>query len=430
MRRRPDSFSNSQVRLASLACCVHLALGTAVAQEVDDRVTETLEKARPALLAHLRTAQRGPLALLTLAAVHDGVPQDDPIFARAIERLQKQRLTGTYELALRLMVLQDAPWFPDRMARARSDLRALLRNWKNGGFTYPESRGDRNWDLSNTQYGALGLRAARSLDLAIPAVVWRQLADTISGAQADDGGFGYGPTTRRLTYASMTVAGIGVLEICREAMGDGEASRALAPRIRRGWRWLDDHVLEIGDVRTRQSFYFHYGLERAGILSDVDEVGGRNWYEWGAEMFVREQLEAGGWRTRGHGSDLGFAQPDAGLGTPVDTAFAVLFLRRKFPRSVVPITARRAVTLASLAENAGEDDIVAAARLAVAQGSAGMRSVLDAMRSDVVPRRKAAARALAHLCEEPIRYNPYRDAAHNRDAIARAEAWLAANPHR
>ena len=81
---------------------------------LDSRVRAALEKSRPTLLGHLEVAAGGPLALLCLAGVHDELSLDDPVFAKALERLAKTNLTSTYALGVRLMVMADLPNFPNR----------------------------------------------------------------------------------------------------------------------------------------------------------------------------------------------------------------------------------------------------------------------------------------------------------------------------
>ena len=81
---------------------------------------------------------------------------------RALARLGKAKPKQTYDIALRLLVLEACPVFPDREKLAKKDLSSLLANRSTqGAFQYYERPS--TWDLSNTQYGALGLRAAAAM---------------------------------------------------------------------------------------------------------------------------------------------------------------------------------------------------------------------------------------------------------------------------
>src|SRR5690606_32238484 len=139
-------------------------------------INDALDMARPALVAHLKDAcksstRAGELSLLVLAALHDGMPVDDPVLAKAIEKLAKAKPRQTYDLALRLIVLEACPTFPHRMAVAKQDTEALLDHRCDEG-TFQYEAHPSTWDLSNTQYGALGLRAAWSMGIKVPKAVW------------------------------------------------------------------------------------------------------------------------------------------------------------------------------------------------------------------------------------------------------------------
>ena len=48
---------------------------------------------------------------------------------------------------------------------------------RNGGFGYRS--GANGWDLSNTQYAVLGLRAAQAIGVEIDRAVWAKVASCI-----------------------------------------------------------------------------------------------------------------------------------------------------------------------------------------------------------------------------------------------------------
>ena len=151
-------------RLLLLPIVAFAAALPAQSPVLQQQIQAALTQARPALTAHLKAAVRGAtrpgeLALLVLAGIHDGVPASDPALGKAIERLAKARPSQTYDIALRLVVLDACPTFPDRMEIAKDDLKALISHRSDeGAFQY--RKWPSTWDLSNTQYGALGLRAA------------------------------------------------------------------------------------------------------------------------------------------------------------------------------------------------------------------------------------------------------------------------------
>ena len=416
--------------LAGTAAACLLA-GIATGQDtLQERINRALDGARPALLAHLQAAsdpsQRpGALALVVLASVHDGLDLQNEIFAKAVKRLAKADPQETYDLALRLLVLEAFAAFPEREALAQADAKELLKHrHADGMFGYSSSPG--GWDLSNTQYGALGLRAARGLGIKIERLVWQRLADTLGAQQDSYGGFGYGRSNSGFdAYASMTAAGIAVLAICRQALdASGNAPKSLDTRIERGWQWFARNADAIGSKKERWSYYFHYGLERAAILCDVAKVGPHDWYEKGASMLVDEQLPGGGWRSTTDGFPGGHLS--GGRGDLVPTSFAVLFLRRKFQKTVGPIT-ERVVVLANIGPLSKQPDVDACAAELVRRGKPAMPEVLNALRSEIEPQRRAAAAALQGIAGEVFGFDAGKDVATNRDAVRKAELWFLKN---
>ncbi len=393
-----------------------------------ERVAQALDDARPALLAHLaettaHPGRAGELALVLLAATHDGVDPKDKRFATAVERLAAADAGGTYDLALRLMVMEAVPDFPDRRVLAAADAKALLAcRDRNGAFGYSANRG--RWDLSNTQYGALGLRAAVAIGVPVERSVWSRLASAIGDEQDTYGGWDY-EQGDGAAYASMTAAGIAVMAICQQQLAAaGDAPNWIDQKLARGWQWFARNEKAIGDPGIRSSYYFHYGLERAAILCDVQKVGETDWYAVGATMLCDEQESGGGWTSgvdHGGGSHL-----TKGRGDMVPTAFAILFLRRKFQKVAGPITPR-VVVFANLGSASKPEDVDACAKGLIARGKAALPEVLHHLRSEVRTQRQAAAQALRGLAGQDFGYDPAQDPLHSRAPIHAAELWYLRN---
>jgi hypothetical protein len=68
------------------------------------------------------------------------------------------------------------------------------------------------------------------------------------------------------------------------------------------------HADGVGDL------YFLWSVERVGVLYNLDTIGGENWHAWGVEILLRMQNSEGWW--------------DQQHGRPIDTCFALLFLKR------------------------------------------------------------------------------------------------------
>ncbi len=392
--------------------------------ELEQKVQAALKRARPVLIKHLGQPRQGVRALFCLAALHDGVPTDNKAFVHAVRRLSNVRFIGTYETAIRLMVMAEHPAFPRRDKVLRVDVKTLLRNRVAGGFTYP-GRSRNSWcDLSNTQYAALGLRAAAAMGHEIDKKIWLQMLEATLKGQHVTGGFGYSISHRRKKpYSSMTVAAIAVLQICKQHLSKEDVKEfELDKMLAHAWDWMMINAHDIGSYQALSTLYFHYGLERAAILSDTKKVGSVDWYRRGAEMLVAMQGRHGGW------SSSWEIRPGAlqGPGSPVDTAFAILFLRRQF-KKVLPKTHLTVLTLGVQATEAG---IQSAAQRAIKRGLAAVPDVLKAMRSDILPRRRAAGLAILGISGKDFGYDPMKAVADSADSIKAAELWWLRNPAR
>ncbi|MBI5363788.1 MAG: terpene cyclase/mutase family protein [Planctomycetes bacterium] len=267
----------------------------------------------------------GLRALTAYTLVKSGVSPKHGVVERLIARLSFDASGGTYDRACTLLALQaiDAAGSRDWIAELAREL--VESQERAGDWGYPGGG-----DLSNTQYAALGLRAAQVSGVDVPPRVWSRLARAVLAYRTGDGGFGYAAGAREAT-GSMTTAGIGVLAICetelaRARMLDGELEREL-PRARAaGWRWLDEHFsVETNPPGGPWLHYYLYGLERAGALAGVERIGDHGWYTEGARVLLDTQDGAGEW----HGT---FEREG--------TLFALLFLRRAThahaPRTVEP----------------------------------------------------------------------------------------------
>lgn len=266
---------------------------------------------------HTYPYRNGQTALSLYALRKSGVPASHPACQRAVAYLKARRPVRTYSAACQLMALEsmhDETLLPQIEAVAE-----LLLEWREGGYAYPDS----HIDLSNTQYGALGLRAAARAGVKIRDRVWIELAEHTLTYQSQDGGFGYLPGGA--PTGSMTSAGLTVFGLAREALADRGIPKRLDSTLRRateeGLDWLARHWsvernTNAGEAAAKRWHpYFLYGLERVGGLLALERIGGFDWYSEGARLLVRSQGGEGNWSTA-------YGEPEP------NTAFALLFLER------------------------------------------------------------------------------------------------------
>ena len=383
------------------------------------KVERALDKVRPVLAAQVKGAQQGPLALGCLAMVHHGFTMDDKVFADCLERLSKSKLSQTYDLSLRLMVMAQLREYPLRVQAAKADTKELLLRQTDGGFAYRRVDTKAKWDLSNTQYAALGMRAAVSLGVKIPSKRWVSLAKAVMKMDNYRSGFSYRPDGKDAT-PSMTVAGIAVLQICYQHLNHTSLTRKRIPEaLRRAWSYMNGKRATIGGgADTMRNFYYHYGIERAAILSDKEKIAGLSWYPTGAKMFLKQQLPGGAWGLETAG------KPRTKLaGDVVNTAFAVLFLRRQFQKKLTGPSTPAGVLTRDLPAQSADAAVAATVAREIARGYHAVPDLILAMRSPILARRKVVAKALPRITGRFLSYSPYRTRQQSEAVIREAEAW-------
>lgn len=285
------------------------------------------------------------LALYTLLKCK--VPRDHPAVRRAAAFLLENPPRQTYELATVLMALGSLgdPSHRDFMEELLDQLLEFQ------GARSVDGEDDALWtypyhgeiaDLSNTQYAALGLRAAHRAGLRVPPRVWTSMTKGVLRYQEEPWEVEPVITDRRSTSSitriagfpyrvggvatsSMTTAGLGILGVCKEALGDFPAGqrRKVFNARRQALAWLAHNFTVEANVGGNEHwlYYYIYGLERVGALWDIDHIGPHDWYWEGAKLLISRQVGDGSWSTQA-GLDSNWASSES------DTCFALLFLAR------------------------------------------------------------------------------------------------------
>ena len=124
-------------------------------------------------------------------------------------------------------------------------------------------------DYSCTQYAALGLKAAEESGVRIPQEVWETMVKGVADGQCADGGWHYGPGGSR-GYGSMTVAGFATYLIACHYAGSTPDTNVL----KRSYEWISKYfTLKENPGARGWHYYYLYGLERAGVIGDVEFFG-------------------------------------------------------------------------------------------------------------------------------------------------------------
>jgi hypothetical protein len=216
-----------------------------------------------------------------------------------------------------------------------------------GGMPWGAGPGDN----SNTQFAALGLWVAGRHGVPIEQAANR-LADHFRSTQMEDGGWAYITMPRPPgapmfpgmgSTPAMTCAGLialaiadgAVLERARERKPDAKLPDISQDKeLEKGLQALGAVIDNPKGVKPEEApsappappfmpparvggrtYYFLWSLERVAVALDLKTLGKKDWYGWGAEILLENQLPDGTWS--GDYAEGG-----------VDTCFALLFLRR------------------------------------------------------------------------------------------------------
>jgi hypothetical protein len=314
-----------------------------------------------------REYEVGQTALSVYTLLKSDLPPNHPAVRRALLFLRARTPRETYSLGCTAMAYAAANDPADKK-RLQALADELLAHRIRGLHSYPFGRDDAGWtdqvanvDLSNTQYAALGLRAAAKAGAKVPMQAWIVLAEAVMASQhkakdeqiVDDGygrkvpaaGWGYTPGAK--PYGSMTASGAGTLAICREMLANGGMSVEFDVKTKnamdRGLAWLaakfDAATNPDHDPAAYYVLYWLYSVERVGAFLGMELLGTRPWYLEGAREILKRQQSDGHVRGDGHGAS--------------DTCFAVLFLQRATARTTGGSRGRKPPTFSS--EDASAD---------------------------------------------------------------------------
>ncbi|HVS18024.1 MAG TPA: hypothetical protein VMT18_05445 [Planctomycetota bacterium] len=263
-------------------------------------------------------SRSGERALVGYTLLKAGIEREDPAVRQIVAELAFEEIEHTYDVACTLLLLEEHD------ARAHrgwiAELAGRLLAWQNEyGWGYPSGH-----DLSNTQYGALGLWAAARAGVEVPPEAWRELSSAVTHYGTKRGGFAYVSGVDGGASGSMTAAGVGTLALCEMELAragalDSRAAWVLHGTRARALEWLrGEYSVTTNPRGGAWTYYWLYGLERMAAFSGLTRIGEQDWYGDGAGWLIATQGDHGAWQGR------------------VETCFAVLFLARAALGALAP----------------------------------------------------------------------------------------------
>jgi hypothetical protein len=343
--------------------------------QIDDAIRKGLaylDKAGSLGNRHIRSGD--DLVLYTLVSA--GVPESDPKVQELWTKMLAAPLDRTYCVSLRAMIFEEVDRVKYQPQIVKCAQFLVDNQCANGQWSYgepgppstdvasaarpagkpartgkpkvlrkvavkPTRTGPAEGDNSNAQYAALGLRACHDAGVIVPretltlAQKWwknsqhggkeeaRNLVAT--GGGGEPRGWCYGAKDSHPAYGSMTAGAVGAVVIY-DYLLDKDWKKN--PVVASGMAWMAGNFSVGRNVGPAENgagkagawlFYYLYALERLGMLTDADSIGGHAWYAEGADFIVGRQKPDGS-----------FEPPDKGWGDRYewDTCFAILFLKR------------------------------------------------------------------------------------------------------
>lgn len=271
-------------------------------------------------------------------------------------------------------------WLADQQ-KAANTTRNPQSNHKDGAWRYPGPAQDGSLvDNSNTQYAVLGLKAASRMGVHIKnPKVWEQVCEYYIRTQDPKGpkvkrnppaqdpktgkyhfpesyrkdpgfdyarGWGYLPKRdqHHPSTSAMTTSGLAALITAKSELytakilpKNKKLEEKIDKSINDGIAWLTHYFTVEGNIDKQKrgfgwDYYYLYGLERVGVLAQLEFFGKHPWYILGAKLLVSSQSRDGRWaagNTPGDANNL------------ADTAFALLFLKRATTPVQVPLKVPR-----------------------------------------------------------------------------------------
>jgi len=322
-------------------------------------------KAKVPELANMRAGYAG---LNGLALLECGVPSDDPAILRIAEIIRKAapRMNMIYDLAPSMFFLncwneRQPLTVEDRKMARTLVLRIIAGQVSSGIWSYdgvimtPQAEADlltkleqdgykpkraavAALSMSNTQFAMLAVWGSRNLGIPVRQPLLA-LAAYFHANQNADGSWNYPNLSLK---ATSTCAGLIALAIEEALQMENEIGSKLLPPERTGKRADRTKAFRFvaktigrkkGDPGGGTSFgyggaffdadawgdlYFLWTLERVGVIYSMEQIDGKNWYDWGYPIVVAEQQPDGSWNEKHYGS----------FGPLIHTPLALLFLTR------------------------------------------------------------------------------------------------------
>ncbi|NQU49257.1 MAG: terpene cyclase/mutase family protein [Planctomycetes bacterium] len=262
----------------------------------------------------------GTTALACYSLYKAGLPKKHAAIQLSLNFLERDQPVHIYDAALRVLLLTslDREKYATRIRRAAAILNYGPRQY----FTYTVDAGrGATGDLSNHQYGLVGLEALDRNGFETSQEHWIHAAEFLIRQADPGGGWGYFP--QQQPSPTMVLSGIASAACCLQTLQrhgwkpklQNQLEEVLhAAMVKAETDWFLDRPMDIAPL-NRWFFYGCYGVERAMAILGEKQLGNLDWYTLIAEAILAKQKNNGAW--------------SSAKGEPeMNTAFALLTLSK------------------------------------------------------------------------------------------------------
>jgi hypothetical protein len=180
-------------------------------------------------------------------------------------------------------------------------------------------------DNSNTHFAMIGLWTARKHGVPTERSFTLVAKRFRTSQDPGSGGWGYDypvGSTHAMTCVGLLGLAIGNALAVDPAAGRPEQDQAILKSLKFLGTNIGAPTGQFKDrpkVKDAGGLYYFWALERIAVLYDISTLDKKDWYRWGAEILIANQLPDGSW------TEGGFPGGEKGA---VCTPLAILFLKR------------------------------------------------------------------------------------------------------
>jgi hypothetical protein len=262
----------------------------------------------------------GTTALACYSLYKAGLPKKHSAIQLSLNFLERDQPVHIYDAALRVLLLTslDREKYAERIRRAGAVLNYGPRQY----FTYTVDSGKgATGDLSNHQYGLVGLEALDRNGFETSQEHWIHATEFLIRQADPGGGWGYFP--QQQPSPTMVLSGIASAACCLQTLQrhgwkpklQSQLEEVLeTAMVKAETDWFLDQPMDKAPL-NRWFFYGCYGVERAMAILGEKRLGNLDWYALIAEAILAKQKKNGAW--------------SSAKGEPeMNTAFALLTLSK------------------------------------------------------------------------------------------------------